>query len=96
MTGEQFLFGGLVRFCGAEGGDLNNFIGEVEMGEPETPSDQAAVAEQPFNLAGGGVGDQVEVLGFPSEQQVAHAASHQIGGKALSFQAVERLDGVRA
>jgi hypothetical protein len=42
-----------------------------------------------------GVGAHVEVLGALAQEQVAHAAAHQVGQKAVAVQAVEHLEGVR-
>jgi hypothetical protein len=88
MGWKQFLFCGFGRFSRPERGDFNNLIFKVKMGEPETPTDQAAVPEQPLDLGGGGVSDQVKVLGFPAEQKVTHAPPHQVSGEALSFQTI--------
>jgi len=57
------IFGGAV---GAEGGDFQDLLLEVEVGQPEAAADEAAVPEEPLDLAGGGIGGDVEILGGAS------------------------------
>ena len=66
------------------------------MGQPETAADEAAVAEEPLDLAGYRVRCDVEVLGGPPQEQVADAPPHQVGGEAVVMEPVERAQGVRA
>jgi hypothetical protein len=66
------------------------------MCQSEASADEAAVAEEPLELARRGVGDDVEVLGLAAEQQVAHATSHKIGDKTFGFKAIEHPDGIGA
>ena len=53
---------------GTEGRHLDDLLAEADVREPEAPADQAAVAEQPPDLLGRGIGRDVEVLGFPADQ----------------------------
>ena len=63
-----------------EGRDLDDLaVAEEDVGQPEAPPDEPAVAEDGAHLAGVGVGGQVEVLGRAPEQRVAHAAAHEVG-----------------
>ncbi len=85
-----------------EGGDLDHLAAaEVDVGQPEAPPDEAAVPEDGPHLARVGVGGDVEVLGRVAEEQVAHAAAHEVGlvvhvpqpGDHLERLGVEPLDG---
>ena len=63
-----------------EGGHLDDLaVAEVDVGQPEAPADEPAVAEDGPHLARVGVGGEVEVLGRGVEQQVADAAAHEVG-----------------
>ena len=57
----------------AEGGDLDDFLAETDVNDPETAADDARIAKQGVNLLRGGIGGHVEVLGMVSQQQVAHS-----------------------
>ena len=50
--------------------------------------------KHPLDLVGGGVGDDVEVLRSEPEQQIAHAAAHQIGGVTEAPQLFDDPHGV--
>ncbi len=65
------------------------------MGQPETTADEAAVAEEPLDLAGYRVRRDVEVLGGPPQEQVADAPPDEVGGEAVFMEPVERAQGVR-
>ena len=66
------------------------------MGQPETAADETAVAKEPLDLAGRGVGRDVEVLGGSLQEQVADTPPDQIGDEAVVTEPVERAQGVRA
>ena len=68
---------------------------EEDVGQPEAPADQAAVAEEPPERLGVRVGPDVEVLGRAPEQQVADAAADEVGLVAGPRQPVEDLQRVR-
>ena len=73
-----------------EGGHLDHLAAaEVDVGQPEAPADEPAVAEDGPHLARVGVGGEVEVLGLVVEQQVAHAAAHEVGLVAHVAQPVD-------
>ena len=74
--------------------DLDDLAAEAHVAEPEAPADDEAVAEQALHLLRVGVGADVEVLRAAAEQQVAHAAPHQVGQEAVVLQAVEDLQGI--
>ncbi len=79
----------------AEGGNLDDLLAlEVDVRQPEAPADQAAVAEGGPHLLGVGRGGDVEVLGAPAEQEVAHAAAHQVGLVAVAPQVPQDLEGI--
>ena len=80
----------------AEGGHFDQFILEVQVGQPETTPHQAAVAKDPLDLAWRRIGYHVEVLGFAPQPEVADAAPHQISPEALGIDPVEGFEGVGA
>ena len=59
--------------------DLDGLRAEPHVRQPEAPADDPAVAEQPLDLVRMRRGADVEVFRPAAEQQVAHAAAHQIG-----------------
>jgi hypothetical protein len=80
---------GFIGLRRAEGGNFDDLVTKVEVGQAEPSSHQAAVAENPLYLAGSGVGYQIEVLRLPSQKEVAYAPSHEVGYMAVIPQAVE-------
>ncbi len=86
----------LVGGLGPKGGHLDDLTLEVDVGKAKAPPHKTAVAEQPLYLARGGIGNHVEILRLPSQQQVTHTAAHEIADKAVVFQAVEDAQGVLA
>ena len=73
----------------AERGHLDDFRPEHHMGQTESTTDQAAVAEQLLDLVGRRVGGDVEILRCTPEQQIAHGAADQIGGVTSLIQPVQ-------
>ena len=69
VAGRAVLVARLLRFFllgrgqGAEGGNLQDLVLKMEMGQPEATADQTAVAKEPFDLRGRGVRGDVEILG---------------------------------
>ncbi len=93
---QHHAVGALLRLAeigATEGGHLDDLASEPHVSEAKAPSDEAAVAEHRFHLLRRGVGGHVEVLGLPSEQQVANATAHQVGLVAALLQAVEHFQG---
>ncbi len=84
----------LVLGRGPKGGDLDNAVRKVQVGQAESATDQTAVAKQPLDLARCGVGDHIEILRFPAKEQVTDAPPHQIGGESVILEPVEDLQGV--
>ena len=84
----------LVR-AAPEGRGLDDVVVEADVRQPEPAADQEAVLEDLLDLAGRGVCADVEILGRALEDEVAHAAAHEIGGEALAPQSVQNLQGVR-
>ncbi len=85
-----------IRCLGTKGCHLDDLFLEVNVREAEAPTDQTAAAEQPLHLSGGGVGDDVKILRFPSEQEIAHATADERRNKAVILQPVENTQGIRA
>ena len=78
----------------AEGGRLDDLLAEADMREPEAAPDQKAVAERVLDLGRFRARADVEILGRAAEQQVAHAAAHEISGIAEIGKPIEYLDRV--
>jgi hypothetical protein len=57
---------------------------------------QPAVAKRCPHLFRRGVGGDIEVLGFPSEQKIAYTTADQIRLIAGFFQAIENFNGIFA
>ena len=79
-----------------ECGDFQDFILKMQMGQPETATDETAVAKEPFDLTGCCVCRYVEVLGDSLHQQVANTPAHEVGNEAVVMEPVERAQGIRA
>lgn len=97
----QIFAGGLAFFLagdrqGAKRGDLDDIPAETDMRQTETAPDQVATAEQFLYFFRPGIGGDVEILRFPPQQHVAHAAADQIGLIAGLLQAVQHLQGAIA
>jgi hypothetical protein len=65
---------------GAKGGRLDDLRTEEDVGQPKAAADDPGVVKAAFDLLRGGAGDDVEVLRLEAEQEVAHAAAHQVRG----------------
>jgi hypothetical protein len=86
----------LVRLERAEGRDLDDLaVVEVDVGQPEPPADDPAVAEEALDLPRGRRRPDVEVLRAPVEQQIANAAADQVGGVIEAGQPPDDLDRLR-
>src|SRR4030067_524600 len=59
------------------------------MRQAEAPADQARIAEQFLDLLRARVGDDVEILGFAPEHQIAHATTHEKTRVTGVFQAIQ-------
>jgi hypothetical protein len=68
--------------------------GEQDVRQSEAPTDHTAVAEEVANFVGACARGQVEVLGFATEHQVPHAATHEVGRVAMSVEAANHFRGV--
>ena len=62
-----------------EGRDLDRLRAESDVRQAETPADDPAVPEQPLDLVRMRRGADVEVLRPAAEQQIAHAATDEVG-----------------
>jgi len=79
-----------------EGRNLDDLpFGEQDVGEPEPPADQPAVAEEAAHRLWRRVRPDVEVLGRPAEQEVPHASPHEVGLVPGGSEPVEHLQRVR-
>ena len=78
-TAGNMLAGIHLVMVTAEGCNFDDITPEHHMGEAETTTDQTAVGEQTLDLLRGGVGDDIEVFGLFSQQQVTDTAPDQVG-----------------
>ena len=69
-----------------EGGDLDGLAPEHDVNDAKAPADDARPPEKRLHRLGGGVGGHVEVLRGTAQQQVAHAAPHDVGAVAGMLQ----------
>jgi len=63
----------------AEGGDLDHFLAEHHMHQPEAPPDDARAAEHSLDLFRRRIGRDIEILGDTVQQQVTHRTAHDVG-----------------
>ena len=87
--------------AGSGGGDgrrnvatLDRLRPELDVGQTEAPPDDPAVAEDALDFVRVRRRADVEVLRMPVQQQIAHAAAHQIGDVIELAQAVQDLQRV--
>ena len=83
------------RELAAEGRHLDDLRAELDVREAEPASDDPAVPEELLDLRRMRGGSDVEVFGFPAEQQVANAAAHQICDVVSLPKAIEHFERVR-
>jgi hypothetical protein len=86
----------LVQTLGAEGGNLDEFVAEMEVGQAEAAADDAAVTKQSFHLTRGSIRDDIEVLGLTPEEEVPDTAPHKPGDEAAAAETIEDLKGIGA
>lgn len=79
---------------GPERGDFNDLVVEVDVGETEPSTDKSTVSEDLFDLMGSGIGGNIEILGFPAKQQVAHPTANKVCMIPFFLQAVEHPECV--
>jgi hypothetical protein len=79
----------------AEGRDLDDFLAELDMGQPKSAADDPAVPEQLLDLIRMRGRADVEVLGSAAEQEVAHAAADQVSNVVRLTQPIQNFEGVR-
>ncbi len=58
---------------------------EENVNQPKAPANDAGVAEQPTHVVGTRARRHVEILGRDADEQVAHAAAHEVGLVARHF-----------
>ena len=62
-----------------KGRHFDCLLSKTDVGQAKAPSDQDAVAKEPFNLLGLSRGGDIEVFGFLVEKKVADAPADKIG-----------------
>jgi len=94
LVGRALVFFlGFLLAIGAEGGDLDGLAAAHHVDDLEAPADDARTAEQATHLLGGGVGGDVEILGYPAQQQVAYRAADEVApvaGLSQGFAGLQR------
>src|SRR5207342_1476847 len=79
-----------------EGGDLDDLSPtEENVHQTETPPDDARVAKQRPHVLGTSVGGKIEIFRSPVEQEIAHAATDEVGLKPVPGQPPDDLLRVR-
>ena len=82
------------RHLTAERGDLDDLLPELDVREAEAPADDPAVAKELLDLVGMRRCPDVEILGAPTDEQIANAAADEIGDVVELPQPVENFEGV--
>ena len=85
---------GFRRHLFAEGGDLEGLLPELDVRQPEPPSDDPAVPEQPFDLLRMRGGPEIEILRAPVQQQVTDTAANEVGLEVVLLEPVDDLECV--
>ena len=75
-------------------GDFENFRARIDMNEAKTPSDDPGIAEDTLDSRGLGIGDDVEVLGTPTDQKIPDGPADDIGLVAIFPQSLDDAEGV--
>ena len=78
-----------------ECGDLDDLVAELDVRKAEAAADDPAVPEQLLDLVGMRRRADVEVLRTSAQEQVAHAAAHEIADVTGLVQAIKNLQRVR-
>jgi hypothetical protein len=63
------------------------------MGQTKTPTNQATVPKQRFNLRRPGIRHHIEILRFPAQKQITNATTNQVSLKTAFLQARKNLQG---
>lgn len=87
--------GGLKHWVGivmrAERGDLNGFASAENMNYLKPPADDSGSPKQPADFLRFGVGCDVKIFGLVVEQQVAYAATYDIGAETGALQTIDDI-----
>ena len=75
----------------AERGRFDHLLAEADVREAEPAADEETVAERALHLVRLRARAHVEVLGLAAQQQIAHAAAHEIGDVSETRQAIEHF-----
>jgi hypothetical protein len=79
----------------AEGGNLDDFILKMDMGQTEPATYETAVAKKFLDLAGSGICGYVEILRGALQKQVTDTSTYQMRDEAPLTEPVERVQGIR-
>ena len=77
-----------------EGAGFDHLASKDDVCQPETPTDQKAIAEQTADLIWPRIRSDIKILGLAAEQQVAHATANKIGDVPGFCQAIEHFQCV--
>ena len=88
------VFRSIVRLLAGRGGrpkcrNFKDFVLKVQMGQSETAAHETAVAEEPLDLAWGGIRRNIKILRCPLEKQVTDTAPDKVGNEAVVTEPVE-------
>ncbi len=78
----------------AKGGHFDDLPAEMDVGQTETPSDQATIGKYLLHLIRQCIGRHIEILRFATQQQIADPTTDQIGIITGVFQPIEHLDRI--
>ncbi len=59
------------------------------MGQAEAAADETGIAEEVPYLPGMGIRGDIEIFRCLSQEKIANASSHQVGGKTMVVEAVK-------
>jgi hypothetical protein len=99
VVGDEKIFGlvfgdGRTLRLATERRHFDDLVLEDDVDEPEPASDDPAVAKEPADFAGMGIGDDVEILRRPLHEEIADASSAEIRAVSAAMEAVENLEDV--
>ena len=88
------VIGNLGILSGTEGRDLDDLAAELHVRKTEAATDKPAIAERLAHLLRAGVGSDVKVFRFATQQQIAYATAYQVCLVAGCLEAIENLQRI--
>jgi hypothetical protein len=87
-----FIVCDIVEF--AESGDLKNLATVADVGNSETPADQAGPSKQFAYGVWGGVSCYIEIFWLDTQHQIAYAATDKVGLETGVFQLINQMQSI--